>query len=232
MTEAEKKRIFLQLERIRLKYDALFFQKLSKFYSDESILLIARIKTGSSVNSFFEGREAKLISLLTPLYETAVKEFYLFQNNLNGNGKKQDFSLEYKASFRETLINLRDKIALRAKQIVATTKQTVTNIIEKAKDVSDHISIWYHTPGRILRVAKTEVNTASNIAINESADAAGKTIKVWISQRDDRVRESHQEIDGEERPMGDIYSNNCYYPGDPAGPAREVINCRCFQIFK
>ena len=51
--------------------------------------------------------------------------------------------------------------------------------------------------------------------------------KVWIATPDDRTRESHIEIDGEEVDIDDNFSNGCAYPADPAGDAEEVYNCRC-----
>lgn len=49
--------------------------------------------------------------------------------------------------------------------------------------------------------------------------------KVWIATPDDRTRESHLEIDGEEVDIDADFSNGCKYPGDPEGDASEVYNC-------
>lgn len=51
--------------------------------------------------------------------------------------------------------------------------------------------------------------------------------KVWIATPDDRTRESHLEIDGEEVDINAEFSNGCRFPGDPNGPPEEVWNCRC-----
>ena len=51
--------------------------------------------------------------------------------------------------------------------------------------------------------------------------------KVWIATPDDRTRESHLEIDGEEVDVDDEFSNGCKFPGDGNGPPEEVWNCRC-----
>lgn len=51
--------------------------------------------------------------------------------------------------------------------------------------------------------------------------------KVWIATPDDRTRESHLEIDGEEVDIDDSFSNGCAYPADPAGDGSETYNCRC-----
>ena len=51
--------------------------------------------------------------------------------------------------------------------------------------------------------------------------------KVWIATPDDRTRESHLEIDGEEVGVDEAFSNGCQFPGDGNGPPEEVWNCRC-----
>lgn len=227
MTEQQKTKLYIDLEKIRLRYDALFFKRLQRFYQDESILLIAKIKTGSGSNTegFYSNREAKLNELLYPLYESCIREFYQFQENLSG--KK-----EFKATFRQTIAEIKTKVLLRAKMITNTTKERITKLIASDKNVVENVKVWYTNPGRIMRQAKTEVNTASNTGLHESASYGGYKTKIWISRRDSLVRETHVAIDGQERPIDELYSNGCLFPGDMNGSPSETINCRCFQIFK
>lgn len=51
--------------------------------------------------------------------------------------------------------------------------------------------------------------------------------KVWIATPDDRTRESHLDMDGEEVDIDEEFSNGCQFPGDAGGPPEEVWNCRC-----
>ncbi len=51
--------------------------------------------------------------------------------------------------------------------------------------------------------------------------------KVWIATPDDRTRESHLLMDGEEVDIDERFSNGLMYPADPSGDASEVYNCRC-----
>ena len=52
-------------------------------------------------------------------------------------------------------------------------------------------------------------------------------LKQWDATLDGRTRPSHARIDGEIRETDEEYSNGLMFPGDPSGPAAEVINCRC-----
>lgn len=52
--------------------------------------------------------------------------------------------------------------------------------------------------------------------------------KVWRSARDSRTRDKHLAMHGSEvLGLESRFSNGLRYPGDPSGPASEVINCRC-----
>jgi hypothetical protein len=55
--------------------------------------------------------------------------------------------------------------------------------------------------------------------------------KQWLTQGDDRVRDTHAAIDGERVDIGAAFSNGLRYPHDPVGPASEVVNCRCSLTF-
>ena len=55
--------------------------------------------------------------------------------------------------------------------------------------------------------------------------------KMWLSARDDRVRDAHAVIDGEIVRLNEQFSNGLMFPGDPAGPPEEIIQCRCNAIY-
>lgn len=56
---------------------------------------------------------------------------------------------------------------------------------------------------------------------------------VWHTAHDNRVRDTHQTMDGQRRKYGFAFITGSgaqlRYPGDPFGPPSEVINCRCWM---
>jgi HK97 family phage portal protein len=80
---------------------------------------------------------------------------------------------------------------------------------------------------RAKTIARTEVHNATQYGTMKGYEQAGLQIKIWVAVMDDATRESHQMVDGEEVPINMAFSNGLMYPGDPNGPAEEVINCRC-----
>ena len=90
---------------------------------------------------------------------------------------------------------------------------------------------------RALRIARTEVMTRVMKWLL-GAKSAGATKKYWIPTYDSRTRDTHLIIEQQNpKLMDEAFLVGNYLmqkPGDPAGGAEEVINCRCaitFSIF-
>jgi SPP1 gp7 family putative phage head morphogenesis protein len=84
--------------------------------------------------------------------------------------------------------------------------------------------------GRAGVIARTEITKATNTARELQMREEGVEQVQWISERDDDVRETHQELDGQIRPLGEDFKPQLAYPGDDRAPAEEVINCRCLLM--
>lgn len=82
-----------------------------------------------------------------------------------------------------------------------------------------------------IRYARTAVTGAENkgrLDGMQKLEEDGIVLhKQWSATGDDRTRQSHLDIDGESVPPEEEFSNGLMYPGDPAGDADEVWNCRC-----
>lgn len=82
-----------------------------------------------------------------------------------------------------------------------------------------------------IRNARTLVTQAENggrlDSYHELEDMGIVLKKRWIATADERTRESHLLLDGEEVNLDEPFSNKLMYPGDPDGDPSEVYNCRC-----
>lgn len=90
----------------------------------------------------------------------------------------------------------------RAKMIATTTCKAQTSVVQQA--------------------------TVKRVNARET-DPGRKVVQVWLSQRDDLVRETHEELDGKWIEQGETFDK--YVPGAGAGPGlgdvSEAANCRC-----
>jgi HK97 family phage portal protein len=80
---------------------------------------------------------------------------------------------------------------------------------------------------RAALIARTEVHNSMQYGTVEGYRQSGLTTKIWVAVMDDATRDSHADVDGEEKPIDMVFSNGLMYPGDSSAPAEEVINCRC-----
>ena len=64
--------------------------------------------------------------------------------------------------------------------------------------------------------------------MDDAIEAVPGMKKLWLTAGDgNRVRESHQALDGQEIKATDDFDNGLEYPRDPKGEAEDIINCRC-----
>lgn len=85
-------------------------------------------------------------------------------------------------------------------------------------------------PRKADTFARTATSSAVNAGFESSFRAAGIAAKSWITQRDDRVRESHGAVDRDVVPSGETFMVGGFearFPGDPRLPIEQRINCRC-----
>ena len=87
------------------------------------------------------------------------------------------------------------------------------------------------TKGRALVIARTESQSAYGTAQMNVLKVEGYASKFWQTSDDERVRLSHMECEEQGSiPVGEEFENGLDFPGDPHGPASEVIGCRCFLL--
>ncbi len=86
------------------------------------------------------------------------------------------------------------------------------------------------------RTAVTGAQNAGRIDRMHQAQEMGIRVrKKWLAAHDDRVRDSHAELDGTvvdvDEDFVTINGNHIAFPGDPSAPPEEVYNCRCTLVY-
>lgn len=95
---------------------------------------------------------------------------------------------------------------------------------------------------RAVTIARTETiaayNAGNHAATMTMANQFGvddaNVVRMWLATMDSVTRETHADADGQQA-IGEmtytVGADELLYPGDPAGSAGEVINCRCTEEF-
>lgn len=144
-----------------------------------------------------------------------------------------------------------DALSTRAKGISETTKERLKNALEgvdgqdAAQDaISDTYDRWLtggddgsearsNSIGWDLTVGAWGAGLL--LAGSQAEDAGLSATRTWVSVGDDRVRDSHQEADGQTIGIADSYDvggESLDYPGDPSGSPEETYNCRCGEDYE
>lgn len=106
---------------------------------------------------------------------------------------------------------------------------------ESIDDVSKRIDkiYGYSRDFRSKRIAQTEIIGATNDGQVRAYREAGVKQKEWITSRDEHVRDSHKEAEGQVVDLDQSFvtglGSHLQYPGDRSSgaDASDIINCRC-----
>lgn len=140
--------------------------------------------------------------------------------------------------------------AERIKTITNTTKSRINTVIQDVmteaelsgygidkirQSLTDAIgaSIRGNVRARAKAIAQTEMISASNQASTFAADSTGLEYrKYWSTSHLQGIRPTHIMAEQDSIQRGglrkdELFANGLRFPGDPAGSADEVVNCRC-----
>lgn len=148
----------------------------------------------------------------------------------------------------------RSLVKAKARKILSTQEQLINNEIDRIIEQSmaeglsvantrnmmvDSLSGWDSALVEMEnyqaeRIARTECISAGNSGSFEAAKEVEGILKEWLHSGilSKGYRENHVEFQGMgAQDMDFEYAPGLQYPGDPAGDADEVINCRCGILF-
>lgn len=147
-------------------------------------------------------------------------------NAISGNWDMAEKAQHYARTREIITVSLVTHIDRDLRAIVSDGILTGKGPPEIARNIRKNFNT---TLRRARTIARTETATAINTArYNLIVDEPAVRRHEWNSSLIN-VRPSHQ-IDGEIRFIGVPFSNGLLHPGDPSGPAEEVINCRCVGL--
>jgi len=90
--------------------------------------------------------------------------------------------------------------------------------------------------GRAISIARTQTGGAVGSGRHTGMKAAAVDKKGWLTARDKNVRPAHRQAESDYAAGIDldvpfqVGGDFLMYPGDPAGSAGNIINCRCVEI--
>ena len=232
LKKAEKK----QLAKVKRYYKDQYFKGVNSFLSDGQTTFQLLFYTGD------------IIKIYRDLYEDIGLQFAKwYAKGFDKYIKKGVDSSQYVSQWQNTFAALGSAVgAERVTLVSGTAKATLVKITQQLMTDIDFQNSGIDEKTRILRnqftnystfqaerLVRTEATNAANFATMASAETifpAEDLQKEWIAATDERTRTTHREANGKVVNQKDTFNvggSQMLYPGDPRGPAKEVINCRC-----
>ena len=193
------------------------------------------------------------LSLETEIFLDEIGEYYIDRWVINGTSELEEIYRQAQRVIPAVVMPSRDiawnELNKYASEIQKTTGVAIRSIVEQGivnglstDQMAEQMArsgAFSASRGRtIARTETTRLVTGSSVEAYQNAESDGITLMIrWASARDDKVRPSHVELDGEEVLNGELFTaiddnGNISQGSGPGlmGSASEDINCRCTTL--
>lgn len=146
-------------------------------------------------------------------------------------GDQADYLRRYRASLglsqREQARRTARGLDPRAAMSPAVQNRMVAEILRRLRAAqAGRVGLW---------LGQLAVQEAADIALRQALEfgalAADDVEREWVTRADNLVRDTHDPMFGQRRPVGTPFESGggvpLMFPGDPSAPARETRGCRC-----
>lgn len=225
-----------------LSQEETFSNVASRYFRSQSDRILEQLNLEEKAINYnpvidWAAEDAIAIDMFLGIYEEIMKSAWTDADDLIGD------TSQITPEVRELIKN---RASYLASQMNKTTEKELSVILEEgvsegmssidiAKNIKDTFDRWANggegiDVKRAEMIARTEVNTISNSTKMVNYKANGIEEKEWLSARDSATRAAHLEADGQTVGINntfDVGGEALDRPGDPAGSAGNIINCRC-----
>ena len=195
------------------------------------------------INEFFDGQEERLLEVLNvkdamiDAFFDSQDEFLIMMNMLeNALNRYIDRGFQYAGGTGEPKVRtLLDEFTNNGRSINETSKKKLRELFDKGELNKESINKVFGNfkEVRTPLIGESMAVGAFNAGLWAGYRSQGYKSKIWISQRDSLVRDSHLTAEGQKVGIDDYFIvgfDRLMYPGDPNASAVETINCRCVLI--
>lgn len=223
--------------------------RAEKWLADQSSSLVTRIQEDTRVNvrnlltrGMIDGTNPRTTALdIIGRFNNATGKR---EGGIIGLTQQQEL---WVANARRDLVNLDPRYLTRLRRDArfdSTVENAIATDTPLAQETIDKLISRYKDSLLQLRgetVARTEsiqaLNRADYEALSQAVDMGaankGDVTRIWNTAGDDRVRDSHADMDGQEVGLDEPFvsgeGNQMMFPGDTSlgADASDTINCRC-----
>lgn len=194
------------------------------------------------VNTIYDKMQKEQFKTVSDYLEECYENGFVgTMYDLQGQGIPLAFPLDQESMVRAVQLDSKISQGLYKKlgEDISTLKMKITGQVSRgissgmtfdqiAQQLAGTSKIGFNNAIRIARTEGHRIQVQSAMdACQNAKDSGADVVKQWDSTLDGNTRPSHRKVDGEIRELDEPFSNGLMFPGDPAGGAGEVVNCRC-----
>jgi len=246
--ENQKAAYWKAFDRRRMNWERKVAQLVGKRFREEGKAVSEAYEQGRDVDGAIDAQMTEWKTLMTGVYVAVMEDF----GQETGEALSKSIGpTSRKFEFDPWMDNVREWIETTVAEKVTLISQTTKNMIKQqialgfeegdsTVEIAERLQRQYRdfSVRRAMTIARTEVVSASNYGSFAGALQTGLDFqKVWLSSRDDRVRDDHQEMDGVAVGKQELFvlpdGSKVMVPGDSSegASATQTINCRCTTVF-
>lgn len=232
------------VDQLRLAWERRWQAEISRLLDDDARAAVTEMRAEPSdwaeqVVRALKGRRDVWHTALEALMRATAEDFG--ERTIAGSGLRQDPAQAFAAALDQWVATW---TARKVVGITDTTREALTGIVREAVEQGNDLrqareairsAAAVSTP-RADVIARTEVLSASSFGRQAGARALGMPLrKTWIASLDNRTRPDHREAGGQTVPMDEPYTvggHHGLFPGDPAFPPDQTIQCRCAETYE
>jgi flagellar biosynthesis/type III secretory pathway protein FliH len=247
--ENQKTAYWKAFDRRRQNWEKKVAQIVGRRFRDEGQKVAEAYEEGRDVDGVVDGQRPEWVTMMTAIYAGVMEDFgqetgEALAKSIEPTSRKFEFD-PWLGEVRNWIENV---VAEKVTQITDTTKKEIKQQIQEGFEEGDstveiarRIRKQYEdfTFRRAMLIARTEVVAASNAGSHFAAEQTGLDYeRVWLSSRDERVRDDHADMDGQRRGKNEPFEapdgSLLMFPGDTSlgAAASQTVMCRCTEIYE
>lgn len=224
--------------KVQRNVEKKFHGKVGSYFSKQlgKVLAIVNGKKSSidintllsDIHNLITEEKQVLMAATKPIYEAgSVSAAELALSTIN-SADRAIVSNAVVESMTNKITGISDTTYKIIRREVKTSVAAGETIDELSKRIT---GVYRFNKSRSRTIAKTESANLVNRTTRAIYKSKGVKKKIWGATMDSKTRDSHAGNDSlGEVDFNHVYANGMSYPGDPAGSAGELINCRCTLI--
>ena len=154
--------------------------------------------------------------------------FLLMKTMSENDAWNYEFALSrFRTEFRSVIVNY-VRIDYKMESYIQEFTQSYLDVT--ISHLSKNDASFFMSDDRAIIGGANESNTIIGYSELQEATDDGKENKRWKTERDNKVRPTHKEMEGKTIPIDDYFivgGSALLYPCDPEGEPKETSGCRC-----